>query len=316
MQLPCRDDCGVVRQRAVLDHSLDQTPQIVKKLAETVEDTKGELLQEIRKTNQLLESRLDSLENKTDLKVARLDQITKERINAERIKCLHRIDRRATLERSRSKKATGLPCGHSADEVESADCVRRSIYPGSSLGVGEDKTDAVMKCSDSDIANLHPYQTVKINREDVSGTRFCPSISSQTMERYNPATNTNHHLQCLNASDSAYGSLSPPTRADISLSCSQSQIPRLQECSNNTGRKSSGIHSLPKNTGKLDISNNDNDTNSRWQVGEEIRERMGDLYGRQSVKTSEKQTSELEQKVAQLALQVKILRTEVSKESP
>nr|CAB3221808.1 ankyrin giant isoform [Phallusia mammillata] len=98
-----RDKHGDIQQMPVLDQLPNPTPQIVEEIHEKIWQSRRELHDSVEQTNTSLMQKIQDLQQQTEFQLKSLDRLTTERINAERIMCLHRIDQRAVHERYMSE---------------------------------------------------------------------------------------------------------------------------------------------------------------------------------------------------------------------
>ncbi|XP_051500797.1 ankyrin repeat domain-containing protein 6b isoform X2 [Myxocyprinus asiaticus] len=77
---------------------------LINKLENQLMATKEEIQSEIHTVQELMNSKIGQLDRKNKHQIRALDKITLERVSAERIQCLHRIDKRATQERLEGEK--------------------------------------------------------------------------------------------------------------------------------------------------------------------------------------------------------------------
>ncbi|XP_043075078.1 ankyrin repeat domain-containing protein 6b isoform X6 [Puntigrus tetrazona] len=77
---------------------------LINKLENQLMATKEEMQSEIHTVQELMNSKMGQMERKNKHQIRALDKITLERVSAERIECLHRIDKRAIQERSEGEK--------------------------------------------------------------------------------------------------------------------------------------------------------------------------------------------------------------------
>ncbi|XP_016093068.1 ankyrin repeat domain-containing protein 6b isoform X2 [Sinocyclocheilus grahami] len=77
---------------------------LINKLENQLVATKEEMQSEIHTVQELMNSKMGQMERKNKHQIRALDKITLERVSAERIECLHRIDKRAIQERLEGEK--------------------------------------------------------------------------------------------------------------------------------------------------------------------------------------------------------------------
>uniref|UniRef100_A0A671KUR6 Uncharacterized protein n=1 Tax=Sinocyclocheilus anshuiensis TaxID=1608454 RepID=A0A671KUR6_9TELE len=77
---------------------------LINKLENQLMATKEEMQSEIHTVQELMNSKMGQMERKNKHQIRALDKITLERVSAERIECLHRIDKRAIQERLEGEK--------------------------------------------------------------------------------------------------------------------------------------------------------------------------------------------------------------------
>ncbi|XP_048062181.1 ankyrin repeat domain-containing protein 6b isoform X2 [Megalobrama amblycephala] len=77
---------------------------LINKLENQLMATKEEMQSEIHTVQELMNSKMGQLDRKNKHQIKALDKITLERVSAERIECLHRIDKRAIQERLEGEK--------------------------------------------------------------------------------------------------------------------------------------------------------------------------------------------------------------------
>ncbi|XP_067272880.1 ankyrin repeat domain-containing protein 6b [Pseudorasbora parva] len=77
---------------------------LINKLENQLMATKEEMQSEIHTVQELMNSKMGQLDRKNKHQIRALDKITLERVSAERIECLHRIDKRAIQERLEGEK--------------------------------------------------------------------------------------------------------------------------------------------------------------------------------------------------------------------
>ncbi|XP_042633272.1 ankyrin repeat domain-containing protein 6b [Cyprinus carpio] len=77
---------------------------LINKLENQLMATKEEMQSEIHTVQELMNSKMGQMERKNKHQIRALDKITLERVSAERIECLHRIDKRAVQERLEGEK--------------------------------------------------------------------------------------------------------------------------------------------------------------------------------------------------------------------
>ncbi|XP_051511297.1 ankyrin repeat domain-containing protein 6-like isoform X2 [Myxocyprinus asiaticus] len=77
---------------------------LINKLENQLMATKEEMQSEIHTVQELMNSKIGQLDRKNKHQIQALDKITLERVSAERIQCLHRIDKRVTQERLEGEK--------------------------------------------------------------------------------------------------------------------------------------------------------------------------------------------------------------------
>uniref|UniRef100_A0A8C2PWW8 Ankyrin repeat domain 6 n=1 Tax=Cyprinus carpio TaxID=7962 RepID=A0A8C2PWW8_CYPCA len=77
---------------------------LINRLENQLVATKEEIQSEIHTVQELMNSKMGQIERKNKHQIRALDKITLERVSAERIECLHRIDKRAIQERLEGEK--------------------------------------------------------------------------------------------------------------------------------------------------------------------------------------------------------------------
>uniref|UniRef100_A0A671SVP2 Ankyrin repeat domain-containing protein 6-like n=1 Tax=Sinocyclocheilus anshuiensis TaxID=1608454 RepID=A0A671SVP2_9TELE len=77
---------------------------LINKLENQLVATKEEMQSEIHTVQELMNRKMGQMERKNKHQIRALDKITLERVSAERIECLHRIDKRAIQERLEGEK--------------------------------------------------------------------------------------------------------------------------------------------------------------------------------------------------------------------
>ncbi|MCJ8749976.1 hypothetical protein PDJAM_G00193700 [Pangasius djambal] len=77
---------------------------LISKLENQLEATKEEMKSEIHTVQELMNSKMGQLDRKNKHQIRALDKMTLERVSAERMECLHRIDDRAKQERLEGEK--------------------------------------------------------------------------------------------------------------------------------------------------------------------------------------------------------------------
>ncbi|KTG33127.1 hypothetical protein cypCar_00040349 [Cyprinus carpio] len=91
-----------VKERAPLNGC--RCEPLINKLENQLMATKEEMQSEIHTVQELMNSKMGQMERKNKHQIRALDKITLERVSAERIECLHRIDKRAVQERLEGEK--------------------------------------------------------------------------------------------------------------------------------------------------------------------------------------------------------------------
>lgn len=77
---------------------------LISKLENQLMATKEEMQSEIHTVQELMNSKIGQMDRKSKHQIRALDKMTLERVSAERIECLHRIDKRAVQERLEAEK--------------------------------------------------------------------------------------------------------------------------------------------------------------------------------------------------------------------
>ncbi|XP_050960458.1 ankyrin repeat domain-containing protein 6b [Labeo rohita] len=149
---------------------------LINKLENQLMATKEEMQSEIHTVQELMNSKMGQMERKNKHQIRALDKITLERVSAERIECLHRIDKRAIQERLEGeKRQTSVVndlknwCLSKIQSLEtrlSGDRSTTKLQRSSSL------TDTHSDC------DPHSYTAVL----DTSGTKACYSPSTNQPE--------------------------------------------------------------------------------------------------------------------------------------
>lgn len=275
-------------------------------------------------TNGILERRLNELEHNTNFQVAKLDQVTKERIHAERTRCLHRIDRRAMVERvvlfRQNEQCThqtqpSHECNDGKTPLKSISTVR-NVETENNGGSGSTVVRSQGLRNAKDIHSLRPYQTLKIAREAVDASQL--SISPTTKFK---------GVKEDNFSDSAYSSLCPQLSCKDTDKLCKDNLQHTPNFPDQLQVKTKGFegvelqHLLSKDSPKPNVSglhNSDCDVTGRvtQELFENVTHAMEDWYERRLKEITEKQQRDMNVKVAELENKVRMLELAQNHQRP
>ncbi|XP_052391416.1 ankyrin repeat domain-containing protein 6b isoform X1 [Carassius gibelio] len=149
---------------------------LINKLENQLMATKEEMKSEIQTVQELMNTKMGQMERKNKHQIRALDKITLERVSAERIECLHRIDQRAIQERLEGEKRQASVvndlknwCISKIQRLESRLTGDRS---NSKLRRSSSLTDTFLDC------DPHSHTAVP----DTSGAEACSSPSTNQPE--------------------------------------------------------------------------------------------------------------------------------------
>ncbi|XP_026101792.1 ankyrin repeat domain-containing protein 6b isoform X6 [Carassius auratus] len=149
---------------------------LINKLENQLMATKEEMKSEIQTVQELMNTKMGQMEHKNKHQIRALDKITLERVSAERIECLHRIDQRAIQERLEGEKRQASVvndlknwCISKIQRLESRLTGDRS---NSKLRRSSSLTDTFLDC------DPHSHTAVP----DTSGAEACSSPSTNQPE--------------------------------------------------------------------------------------------------------------------------------------
>ncbi|XP_069743435.1 ankyrin repeat domain-containing protein 6b isoform X2 [Narcine bancroftii] len=154
---------------------------LINKLENRLEATKEEIKAELEIVQGKLNTKLEELEGRNKHEIRVLKKLTSERISAERMECLHRIDQRAVLERLEGDKRQAL----TVDDVKSW-CLSKLQNLELMLS-GELMT----KATRPDGETLPSIDTVQINRDHRSFQAY-PVTPQPGEQSQQPSINLHH----------------------------------------------------------------------------------------------------------------------------